>query len=82
MREIKQLILDKLHYLIVGKEYARLGAMVKRYGAESVTAAVLEIASWSFTVNNLMDVLEKQSQLHIRQDKRSEISKRIDKVTK
>lgn len=80
MKAVKQLILDKLNYRIVGKEYARLGGMIKRYGVESVVAAVLEIASWSFEVENLMDILEKQSQRNVKRDKHSDISKRIDGI--
>lgn len=80
MKQIRQLILEKLNYRIVGKEYARLGGMVKRYGKFSVIAAIEEISKWSFKIDDLMDILEKQSQKHIKRDRNSEVSKRIDKV--
>jgi len=80
MKQIRQLILEKLNYRIVGKEYARLGRILKRYGETSVIAAIEKMSKWSFKIEDLMDILEKQSQKNIKRDRNSEISKRIDKA--
>ena len=79
---IRALIIDKLKYRPIGRDHVRLGSMIKRYGVRSMQDAIEEMSTWSFQIEDVINTLEKQAQKKIVPDTNSDISQRIDEITK
>lgn len=80
MKEIKALIIEKLKYRPIGKDHARIGAMVKRYGATSIKNAIEVMSTWSFVIEDVINTLEKQAQKNIQPNQGIAVADKIDKM--
>ena len=79
LQELVKEIQAKIGYKIVGKEWGRLGAIVKRYGKNAVVKTIEDMAKWSFKPNPFIDTLEKQCQKNV-STKESKIDEEIEKL--
>lgn len=73
------LIQEKIGYKIVGSEWGRLGAIIKKYGKDSVVRSIDDMAKWSFKPTPFINILEKQCQKNV-QTNHGDIDKEIGNI--